>query len=60
MFMKIRRGQLIPWNWIIDGCEVPDGRWECNLGPLESSWVPSTAEPSFQLLTNSNTLVEVI
>lgn len=60
MPMKIRRGQLIPGNWIIDGREVPDGCWECNLGPLESSRVPSTAEPSLPLLTNSNTSVEVI
>lgn len=59
-----------PWrseegNWFLgigvtDGREVPDRCWECNLGPLESSRVPSTAEPSFQLLTNSNTLAEVI
>lgn len=62
-------------NWFLgirdtDGCEVPDRCRECNLGPLksirvessrvESSRVPSTAESSFQLLTISHTLDEVI
>ena len=24
-----------PWNWSYNGCELPYGWWELNLGPLQ-------------------------
>jgi hypothetical protein len=44
-----QKGQQIPWNDIIDGCEPPCGRWESNLHLLEGQPVLFNHEPSLQL-----------
>lgn len=38
----------IPRNGLINGCEVPCGFWESNLGPLQDHQVLLTTEPSLQ------------
>ena len=42
-------GVRSPGTGITEGCELPRGYWELNLGPLEEQPVYLTTEPSLQL-----------
>lgn len=45
---ETRRGPQNPWDCCIDGCELPCGFWEPNLGSLEEHQTLLTTEPSLE------------
>jgi hypothetical protein len=45
---EVRRGHQIPWNWSLEGCEIPYEYWELNLSSLEEHGMFFTAEPPLQ------------
>jgi hypothetical protein len=48
MFGEERKEHQIPGTGATDGCELPCGCWELNLGPLKEHLVLLTAEPPLQ------------
>ena len=46
--VEARRGHQLFWTRVTDGCELPCGYGESNLGPLGDQPVLLTVEPSSQ------------
>lgn len=44
--MEARRGYRSPGNGVLDGCELPCGFRELNLGAPQEQWALLIAEPS--------------
>ena len=49
VYASAKEGIKVPEPKVIGNCQLPNGCWEWNLGPLEGEQAPLTTESSLQL-----------